>query len=313
MNLLRAALNGHWLVALTVMAVAFGYTAGGTVDGSGGLVAVLALGFVVLLWFALFDRSMLERSGRARLTLRSDADAVDPLLLDPATTIYAVLAVLLSVVTLAVSFWIGVGLLVSLLAVWLLWIGRARRGRSRSFVGLEFEFALGAVVLPYLLMSGVSAAEPAGAGAVTLTVALGLAVLLLLPAVRDRASDEAALNVTTATALGRVGASWVAIAALALMIVFASAASGGGVWTWGVPVIVAVASLIVVWCLATRSEENAVPVWAGVCVFVALTAALSLERTDVVLDEGASVGSADGADDGETGDVGGARDEGAAS
>ena len=222
MTLLRALTRGHWLVALTAMATAWGYT-------GGDWIAVPALGAIVLLWFALFEGSMLERVGEARLSLTRGRGSLIAFELTPATTMFAIAATALSLITLLANPWVGLAFLVTLGAIGLLWSQRKPAGEPKSFIGLEWEIAVCAVLLPFLLLPGFgeerAAAIAPGTASVVLCVTLGLGVWMLLCVVRDATGDEAAQNRTTATAIGRVGASWMAMIALALMIAFAAGAA----------------------------------------------------------------------------------------
>jgi len=105
---------------------------------------------------------------------------------------------------------------------------------------------------------------------------LSLVVWMLLCMIRDAGADAGAKNATTATSLGRTGASWIVILAIALMAIASGVLIASGVYGWPAGAVLTIAGLIVVWCVATRSEENVIPVWAGVSLFLALVAASDL-------------------------------------
>lgn len=305
MNLLRALTTGRWLVALTVMALAWGVTAGGTVAGTGGLLSILAVGALTLCWFAMFDLSMLERTGTIRLALTQRHGEPNIFLLTPALTTFAIVSGALGVILLMVSFWIGVMALVALGGMFLLKLGSVEKDQPKTYRALEWELVLAAVVLPFVLLRAPSTTEgigtPDGALTATLIIGLGIGVWMLLCTIRDAGMDEGAQNATTATTLGRVGASWVAMIAIIAMVAFASHASDAGIWNWPVPAAIALAGVIVAWSLGTRSEESTVPVWAGVCVFVSLVVAVELPKhTGVLTESHLQQIDADRADEGES-------------
>lgn len=288
MNALRALMTGRWLVSLTIMATLWGVTAGGRVDGSGGVLAILAIGFTALLWFALFDQGMYQRTGEARLTLARGRNAINAFLITPTITLFAIPAVALSLLTLLASFWIGAGLLAVLLGMFAISLGRKPKSEPKSTIGIEFELPLAAIMLPTTLFSlngGVGSDLPTGAALAAISTTLALGVWLLLCSVRDEVADTAALNKTTATFLSRTGASWLVIVSIAIMMIITAAGAEAGIWHWTVPAIVGIGGMLVIWSLATQSEENVIPAWAGISVFIALASAAELPSNYINKDD----------------------------
>ena len=66
--------------------------------------------------------------------------------------------------------------------------------------------------------------------------------------------------------------------------------------------LIAIAARVVGWSLATRGEENALPVWAGVCVFTALVAGASIEVPENAGGDDAAIAETDAGGDDEAAD-----------
>ncbi len=290
MVLLRALLAGRWLIGAMVLPYVLIIARG---VASGGWTGALALIATIMYAFTCLDSLILQRENDLRLSLVRKRGQVSDEALSIARVLFGAIACLLSLAMLLIQPWIGLTLLAVLVLI-RVGIGTGEPSRATWLLRwIEWTLPVVSLILPLLLARGYGdqqlrdnvshAFDPEAAQAASetlengistcsvLAVMLGASLLsasLLLCIIRDEHADRGAGIATTATALGRRGATLV----LTCVAVFAGAVSMGGAaiecWNWGIPAIVFALAQLALWAILMHAERIAVPAWmiAGIVI-----------------------------------------------
>ncbi len=284
MKLLRGLLAGRWPLLLLTVPYTILWT---QAAASGGWLTVLAHAALVLYGFACFDALMLDRAGEVRLGLRRERGAIDPEHLEICRIVTGATAGVLGVILLVVEPWVGVSVLAALAILALLSLGRPADRPRWAMRWLEVILPVAALLLPALVIrsyaASLVASDPEAGGAMsgsvllaTLLGAVMLAGYVLLCFLRDEDADRGEGFSTTATILGRGGATVVLFLIFALASLVAIRGTGLGAWAWPLGMGVAVLGMFTLWASAQRAGAIAVGVWAAGSAVIALSLSIEL-------------------------------------
>ena len=250
----------------------------GEVIGSGGLLTVAIHSLLMLLLFAGADLRQIGQGMAPRLRVTRSFDLPDEDNLGAARAHLACTTLALIVIQLIVEPRMAVFAFLALLAVL---IGTSIGGESSRVWRQRFAegiWPVGLLMIPMMLIASPGGAQlevarelgdedailramggvmSNGAVASTCLGALMLSSFVVMCFVRDRVQDVSDGARTIATALGRDGAVGALFVLLMASIVLANWAAGHGLWSWHVPAVLAIGSMICVRPLSMRDDAGA--------------------------------------------------------
>lgn len=254
-------------------------------ERSGGALLVVGHAVLLLLFLSVFTARTLRAGQEPRMAVVRDPGMFSVDAAERASFVLTAVAVIVGPALLIGHAWLSVTVLLSVVLIHALTRGVRPGMRGMEFAELTWPAAvlIGPLTLVHLLerraiaraVEGIEGAVAgpalgAGVGAATLLGALAMAVFVVLCILRDEQSDRGIGARTTATILGRAGATAFLFLWMSLVLVLAAWGGVNGLWSWTVPAILGVAAAACSWLTASRVEGYAVGLWAAAHALVAM-------------------------------------------